>query len=171
MRISALLIVAIVLSGCAAKQQREADAADSNRWRATDEAVVNTLTESVRNPRSHAGQITHIVLMWLKQPGDAAGIEKIIRTSREFANIPGVVSVRAGRALPSTRPVVDSTFDVGLSMTFTDAAALQAYEVHPQHVKAVREVLRPLAARILVYDVTEADIKEAGAATTTPASK
>src|SRR5687768_4067029 len=126
MRLSAvaLVVVAIFMSGCAAKQRDEAavEAASSDRWRATDEAVVNTLTEAVRSPRSHAGQITHIVLLWLKQPGDAAAIEKIIRTSREFANIPGVVSIRAGRPLPSTRPVVDSTFDVGLSMTFTDAA-------------------------------------------------
>ena len=174
MRNVTALMVGLLLAGCAsqtAKAPAAAEASDSERWRATDEAVVNTLTEAVRNPRSHAGQVTHIVLMWLKQPGDAAAIDKIIATSREFAKIPGVVSVRAGRALPSTRPVVDDSFDVGLAMTFTDAAALNAYEVHPQHVKAVREVLRPLAERILVYDITEADVKEAGAATTTPASK
>src|SRR5688500_12404699 len=138
MRLSAAVVtVAILMSGCAAKQREEpaVEARGSDRWRATDEAVVNTLTQAVHNPRTHAGQITHIVLLWLKQPGDAAAIDKIIKTSREFTKIPGVVSVRAGRPLPSTRPVVDSTFDVGLSMTFTDAAALNAYEVHPQHVK------------------------------------
>ena len=174
MRISAVVVAIILVCGCVAKQgepSTTADASSSDRWRATDEAVVNALTEAVNSPRAHAGQITHVVLLWLKQPGDAAGIDKIIKTSREFAKIPGVINVRAGRALPSTRPVVDSSFDVGLAMTFADAAALQAYEVHPQHVKAVRELLRPLAARIQVYDITEADMKEAGAATTTPASK
>ena len=179
MRFLAVLVTVVVLFGCAAKQQREpaVDAPDSDRWRATDEAVANMLTEAVHNPRIHAaGGITHVVLLWLKQPGDAAAIDRIIKTSREFTKIPGVMSVRVGWALPSTRPVVDSTFDVGLAMTFTDAAALQAYEAHPQHVKAVQEVLRPLAARIQVYDITEAGAnhaaaKEAGAATTTPASK
>ena len=113
MRLStaAVVAVAILLTGCAAKQREETavEPAGSDRWRATDEAVVNTLTQAVRNPRSHAGQITHIVLMWLKQPGDAAAIEKILKTSREFANIPGVVSIRAGRALPSVIAIVRST--------------------------------------------------------------
>jgi hypothetical protein len=170
MRLIAVVIVVTFVFGCAAKQKNEpaADAAESERWRKTDEAVVNSLMESVRNPRVRAGGVTHIVLMWLKTPGDAAAIEKIIKTSREFAAIPGVVSVRVGRPLPSTRPVVDSSFDVGLAMQFNDPAALAAYEVHPQHVKAVREVLRPLAAKIQVYDIREADMKAAGAATTAP---
>ena len=58
-----------------------------------------------------------------------------------------------------------STFDVGLTMTFSDEAALHAYETNPQHVKAVTEVLRPLAAKTLVYDIKEADAMSA------PASK
>jgi hypothetical protein len=171
MRFAAVVVLMILVVGCASKNREPGvAAAESERWRATDEAVVNTLAESVRNPRVHAGSITHVVLLWLKSPGDAAAIDRIVSTSREFTKIPGVMSVRVGRALPSTRPVVDSSFDVGLAMTFNDAAALQAYEVHPQHVKAVREVLRPLAARIQVYDITEADMKAAGAATA-PASK
>ena len=173
MRFLVALIVVMLLPGCSAKQQKReptVDAAESERWRKTDEAVVNALAESVRNPRQHAGGITHVVLLWLKKPGDAAAIDQIIQTSRQFTQIPGVVSVRVGRPLPSTRPVVDSSFDVGLAMQFNDPDALQAYEVHPQHVTAVREVLRPLAAKIRVYDIREADMKEAGAAKT-PASK
>ena len=55
--------------------------------------------------------------------------------------------------MPSTRPVVDSSFDVGLVITFTDEAALQAYETHPMHAAAVKGTLRPLAAKIQVYDI------------------
>jgi hypothetical protein len=157
-----LAIVMAVACGCAAKKHEPAAAAganvaDSERWRATDEAVVNALAESVRNPRAHGGGITHVVLMWLKTPGDAAAIDKIVRTSREFTAIPGVVSVRIGRPMASTRPVVDASFDVGLAMTLNDEAALHAYETHPQHLKAVTEVLRPLAAKTVVYDIREAD--------------
>ncbi|MEA2707769.1 MAG: hypothetical protein QOF78_370 [Phycisphaerales bacterium] len=165
MRLAAVLVVLMLLSGCAAKQHEPGDqVADSDRWRKTDEAVVKTLSEGVRNPRNHAG-ITHVVLLWLKTPGDPAAIEKIVRTSREFREIPGVLAVHVGRPVPSTRPVVDSSFDVGLAMSFGDEAALQAYEAHPQHVKAVREVLRPLAAKIQVYDIKEA------VASPAPASK
>ena len=51
--------------------------------------------------------------------------------------------------------MVDDSFDVGLAMTFNDEAALHAYETHPQHVKAVTEVLRPLAGKTVVYDISE----------------
>jgi len=165
------VVVMILICGCAAKKSTptasaaSTNAADSERWRKTDEAVVNSLAESIRNPRAHGGGITHVVLMWLKTPGDQAAIDKIVRTSREFTAIPGVVSVRVGRPVPSTRPVVDASFDVGLAMTFNDEATLHAYETHPQHVKAVTEVLRPLAGKTVVYDIREAD---AGGA---PASK
>ena len=166
-----IAVVMTVACGCAAKKHEPAgtataNVADSERWRATDEAVVDSLMDSVRNPRSHAGGITHVVLIWLKKPGDSAAIDKIVRTSRELAAIPGVMNVRAGRPVPSTRPVVDASFDVGMAMTFNDEAALHAYETNPQHVKAVTEVLRPLAGKTIVYDIREAD-----AATTAPASK
>jgi hypothetical protein len=48
---------------------------------------------------------------------------------------------------------VDDSFDVGLVMRFANQADLSAYEKHPMHVKAVNEVLKPLAAKLLVYDV------------------
>ena len=163
-----LVVMTICLSGCATKQREGpvapvAATADSDRWRATDEAVVNSLMQNVQGRAQSAGGVTHVVLLWLKQPGDEAAIKRITETSREFRQIPGVLAVRVGRPLPSTRPVVDSSFDVGLAMSFADETALQAYETHPQHVKAVREVLRPLAARIQVYDIREADASSAPA--------
>lgn len=63
-----------------------------------------------------------------------------------------MTSVRVGSVLPDTRPTVDSSFDVALMMTFTDEAALRAYATHPQHVKIVNEVIKPLVARYVAYD-------------------
>ena len=118
--------------------------------------------------------VSHVVLFWLKEPGDQAAIDRIIETSNSFKAIPGVKRVMAGRPLPSTRPVVDSSFDVALVMEFADEAALHAYEVHPDHQRAVREVLRPLAGKIVVYDVQRGSAggkRNAGAATTASASR
>ena len=100
-----------------------------------------------------AATVTHVVLCWLKTPGDEAGRQRIIETTETLKSIPGVVSVTAGRAMPSTRPVVDSSFDVGIVITFTDESALRAYDQHPTHKQAVETVLRPLVARLLVYDI------------------
>jgi hypothetical protein len=102
------------------------------------------------NPQPGA---THVVLCWLKSPGDSASRQQLIDTSYTFGKIPGVVSVTAGHPLPSTRPVVDSSFDVAVVMQFKNEQALRAYEQHPIHKKAVSDVLRPLTAKILIYDI------------------
>jgi Stress responsive A/B Barrel Domain len=104
------------------------------------------------SPAQPRAAVTHVVLCWLKTPGDDAARRKIIETSRTFESIPGVVSVTCGRALPSTRPVVDSSYDVAILITFTDEAALHAYDRHPTHKKAVDDVLKPLVGKFLVYD-------------------
>jgi hypothetical protein len=96
------------------------------------------------------------VVCWLKTPGDTGQAQRVIETSKSFESIDGVRSVRVGRRLPhaSPRPVDETTFDIALVMTFDSDAALQAYQSNPQHEQAVREVLRPMTSKILVYDFT-----------------
>jgi hypothetical protein len=71
----------------------------------------------------------------------------------ELRAIPGVRFIDHGTALPSDRPVVDDSFDVGFVMGFDSETDLQAYEAHPLHQKKVKEVLGPLSRKILVYDI------------------
>src|SRR6267142_5656488 len=87
------------------------------------------------------GQVEHVVLVWMKDPSDSAARQKIIAATKTFKQIPGVIDARAGRAVPSTRPVVDSTFDIGIVVTFKDRAALEAYGPHPIHQKAAQELI------------------------------
>jgi hypothetical protein len=91
--------------------------------------------------------------MWLKDPNDTAARQKIIDASESFRQIPGVLDVRHGRPVPSTRPIVDSSFDVGLVITFKDRAALDAYATHPIHQKAAQELIMPTTRQIKVYDI------------------
>ncbi len=99
--------------------------------------------------------VHHVVLCWLKEAGNAEQRTRLIETSRGFTAIPNVRSVAAGTSLPGGRGVVDATFDVAIHMTFANAAALQAYIDHPRHQQAVEEVLKPLTARVVVYDFSE----------------
>ncbi len=103
----------------------------------------------------------HFVAMWLKNPANEQDRQKIIDTTQSFVGkIPGLVSVSAGRMKPSTRPVVDSTYDIGLVMTFDSEQALNAYPSHPIHQQAVKEVITPLVDHFKVYDfVTDKAIK------------
>ncbi len=102
---------------------------------------------------THKGKVEHVVLVWLKEPGNTVLIDKLIGVSAEFRDIPGVLSVSAGRPVHSNRPIVDATFDVGFVIEFESVDALQMYEKHPAHVRAVSESLAPHARRVLVYDI------------------
>ncbi|MCB9876120.1 MAG: Dabb family protein [Planctomycetes bacterium] len=101
-----------------------------------------------------APQVEHVVLIWLKQPGNELVKAEMAATSRTLpAQIPGIVAMSIGGPLPSDRDVVDDSFDLALVMRFENAEALHTYETHPVHVDAVKTVLAPNAARIVVYDV------------------
>ena len=101
------------------------------------------------------GGLHHVVICWLKQPGDADARRRIIEASRDFASIPGVASVAAGPVLPSDRAIVDSSFDVAILLTFPDRETMDAYLKSPQHQKALKDVLQPLVSKILVYDFVD----------------
>ena len=115
--------------------------------------VLAASCQSTQHAGRDSGPVKHVVLCWLKAPGDEAARQRVIEESKSFIGVvPGLIDVSAGTSLPSTRPVVDASFDVAVVMTFTDEASLLAYDAHPRHKKAVDEVLRPLVARLLIYD-------------------
>jgi hypothetical protein len=101
---------------------------------------------------SREDPIDHVVIVWLKEPGNDAQRQQMIDRSKTFTQIPGVQRVSVGTALPSTRPVVDSSYDVALVIRFANEQALRDYDQHPIHRKAVQELLAPLAARFVIYD-------------------
>jgi hypothetical protein len=89
----------------------------------------------------------------MKSPGAAAGRRELIAKSKSFeGTIAGLIHVYAGEPLPSTRPVVDTSYDVAVTMIFKDEASLRRYEKSPMHQKAVKETLQPLVAKVVVYD-------------------
>lgn len=106
---------------------------------------------------SKHGKVNHAVFVWLKKPGDAADRQKLIAAAKMLKReIAEVEAVTVGPMLPSKRSIVDSTYDVGFVMRFANQAAMDRYEQHPVHQKAVKETLMPMVKKIQVYDfVTE----------------
>lgn len=101
-----------------------------------------------------AGGIEHIVLAWLKNPGNKEEQAKLIAAAKALkADIKEVKSLAVGRALPSDRDVVDDSFDMALVMHFDSPEALASYEKDPMHVKAVTDTLKPLTKKIVVHDI------------------
>ncbi len=99
-------------------------------------------------------KVEHVVLIWLKKPGDPAARDQVILEAKKFqAEIREIQHLSVGTPLASERSVVDDSFDVGLVMRFANAADLSVYEKHPVHTQSVTTVLRPLAKKLLVYDI------------------
>lgn len=143
-----LLAAAASFSGCAT-------APSSRQTVGAPEQAAEQPPPETERPPCETGRINHVVLVWLKEPGNADHRQRIIDASHAFRQIPGVVEVRAGEVVPSGRGIVDDSFDVGLSIAFANTGNMDRYIHHPHHKKAVREVIRPLAERIVVYDFME----------------
>lgn len=97
-------------------------------------------------------RVSHVVVVWLKEPGNAQMREKFITASRALENIPGVVSRHVSAVIPSERPKVDDTYDVAVTATFENAQALEKYMQNPKHKTMLKEQLKPFVNRVVIYN-------------------
>jgi len=101
---------------------------------------------------SENANVYHVVICWLKDPGNDSQRQKLIEETKKLQSIPGIVSIQVGNMLPSNRPIVDSSYDIGIIMSFKDETAMNRYLQDPTHQKATKEILTPLTSKIIVYD-------------------
>ena len=117
--------------------------------------LLMVLVTSCANYYKHEPRIVHVVMCWLHEPGNETHQDMLVQASKEFRKIPGVIDVGVGRPLMSDRPIVDDSFDVGIFLTFKDEKDLQFYLDHPDHVAAVKVILKPLVKTVKVYDIVD----------------
>ena len=97
-------------------------------------------------------KITHVVMVWLKEPGNEQQRAEFIKASEQLNDLPGIVNRHVGVVKPSGRHIVDDTFDIGITVTLENKAALKAYLNNPKHKKILKEKIKPLTNRVVVYD-------------------
>ena len=99
--------------------------------------------------------LSHVVIFWTK-PGVPNAAENILDGIKQFLiPIPGVAVLHAGKMVPSDRPVVDQSYQVGLYIQVADKAAEAAYQKHPLHVEFIEKALKPNYERVAVYDFAD----------------
>ncbi len=106
---------------------------------------------TIAPPATH-GTVDHVVMIWQKRPGNMADRKALLTACTELRVLPGIQFLDIGTALASDRPVVDDSFDIGLTIRFRSKKSLRAYETSPLHLKKLNEVLKPLTSKIIVYD-------------------
>jgi quinol monooxygenase YgiN len=89
--------------------------------------------------------ISHVVMWTLHDPQHAARFKELLESCRGV--VPGIVEFYVG----IRQPGLDANVDVVLLSTFTNAAALDAYQNHPHH-KEVVALLGPMRASRHVLD-------------------
>jgi hypothetical protein len=101
-------------------------------------------------PRS--GQVTHVMLFWLKRPGNIDDQNLLLRGLRTVRRVRGVNDVRVGRPLPVDRPDLEQSFDLGVVIIFRDREALEKFERDPRRRGALDAILQPLIRRYIIYN-------------------
>lgn len=99
--------------------------------------------------------LSHVVIFWTK-PGVADAADKLLAGMREYlAPIPGVQVFHAGKMVPSARPVVDQSYQVGLYVQVENQAAEALYQQHPLHLAFIEKSLKENYERVVVYDFAD----------------
>ena len=97
--------------------------------------------------------VKHIILWKLKDGlADTAAVKAGIKNGLEGLKgvVPGLVDIKV-----RTIGLASSNADVMLDSTFTDAAALKGYAVHPAHVNVADTKVRPFVQTRLCMDFEE----------------
>lgn len=96
-------------------------------------------------------EITHVIMVWLNNTGDEKVREEFVKISETLNDLPGIVYRHVGIVSTSDRQIVDDTFDVAITVTLKDKAALKGYLEHPKH-KEVLKKIKPMVNRVVAYD-------------------
>ena len=97
----------------------------------------------------------HTVYFWLKCGTPENTRAKVIQDCRDYlGKVPTVRRLLAGPPAMTPRPVVDNTYDIGLTVILDDRAAHDIYQEHPLHKEFVARN-QECWQRVLVYDFAE----------------
>jgi Stress responsive A/B Barrel Domain len=113
--------------------------------------AVSLTSSNAQAASARSGQATHVMLFWLKRPGNVDDHNVLLRGFRTLRRIRGVSDVRVGRPLPIDRPGVEQSFDLGVVMIFRDREALEKFERDPRR-EALNPMIEPLVRRYIVYN-------------------
>jgi Stress responsive A/B Barrel Domain len=101
---------------------------------------------------TRSGQVTHVMLFWLKRPGNVNDQDLLLRGLRTLRRVRGMSEMRIGRAMPMDGSGSDRSFDLGAIAVFRDRQALEKFERDPRHRGALDAAVQSLVRRYIVYD-------------------
>jgi hypothetical protein len=114
--------------------------------------ALSPISSNAQAANARSGQVTHVMLFWLKRAGNVDDQNVLLRGLRTLRRFRGVNDVRVGRPLPVDRPGLEQSFDLGVVVIFRDREALEKFEHDPRRRGALDAILEPLVRRYAVYN-------------------
>lgn len=99
--------------------------------------------------------LSHVVIFWTKPDVPDANAKLLAGMKEYLQPIPGVNVFHTGTMVPSERPVVEQSYQVGLYVQVQDKAAETAYQKHPLHLEFIEKIVKTCVARVVVYDFAD----------------
>ena len=97
-------------------------------------------------------KITHVIIVWLKKPGDAMQRQRFVDASRKLNNLPGILNRHVGVFKPGHGHGQENSFDVAVSVTLESQQAMDAYMNSPVHQQIIKKQLAPLVRKMVTYN-------------------
>lgn len=98
--------------------------------------------------------LKHILIWKIAGETPAEKLENGANVSAALMTLPALIPEIISMNVASNGVDIDRNWDLSLVAEFTDAAGLQAYIDHPEHVKVVAQIIEFLAERAAI-DILE----------------
>jgi hypothetical protein len=112
-----------------------------------------------KEPNAMSHRLHHVVVIWLKQSGDADLRQRYINESKPLARLPGVLAYDVGTPASikrrHTSSALDESYDVAIASVFESPQAFEAFLKNPEYGRIAQQVLRPWVDKYQVYDFVE----------------
>ncbi len=95
--------------------------------------------------------LVHTVYFWIKKDLSEERRAAFVQGVESLAGIGCAEAVYIGTPAATSRPVIDRTYDIGLTVLLKDMEAHDAYQVDPLHV-AFLDSFRNDWERVVIYD-------------------
>lgn len=95
--------------------------------------------------------LVHTVFFWLKRDLDPSQRAAFRAGVDSLCDITCAEAVYVGTPAETVRPIIDRTYDIGLTVVLKDLEAHDAYQVDPIHTEFVSE-FGSYWERALIYD-------------------
>jgi hypothetical protein len=98
------------------------------------------------------GALIHHVFFWLKEPKNEAHKKQLVKALTDLLKVETIKMSHIGfPAGTESRDVVDHSYSVSYMTMFDNQAGQDAYQIHPLHLKFVKENAH-LWSKVVVYD-------------------